>query len=59
MTPWHRFFTHVLQAWARCMLELTDLVFDLGDLPDGRPAMPDFIDHEYFDLLDRARKDRP
>jgi hypothetical protein len=53
LNPWHRFWTCVLQAWARCTLELTDLFLGIGDLPDGRPAMPDFIDYEYFDLIDR------
>lgn len=40
----------------RGVLVVVDLVFGIGDLPDSRPAIPDFIDHEYFALLDREGK---
>lgn len=49
---WTRFFNYVLQAWARGLLMLTEALIGLGDFPDGRPALPNAVDYEYFDLLD-------
>jgi hypothetical protein len=50
---WQRFFGRVLHAWAALTLDLIDLVIGLGDLPDSRPAMPDPIDWEYFELIEQ------
>jgi hypothetical protein len=48
-----RFVARVLQACALFWLNVIELIWGLGDTPDARPALPDFVDHEYFDLLDR------
>jgi hypothetical protein len=53
MTPWYRVVERVTRAWVRLLLELTDLVWGLGDLPDMRPAIPTAVDREYFELIDR------
>lgn len=57
MDLFYRLTIRVLHAWARCMLELTDLVWGIGDYPDGPPALPTATDREYFALLDS--EDRP
>jgi hypothetical protein len=47
-----RFVARVLQACVLFALDVIELIWGLGDLPDARPAIPDFVDYEYFDLLD-------
>lgn len=46
----------VLHGAEWVVLELTDLVYGLGDLPDDRPLVFDEVNREYFALLDEEHQ---